>query len=362
MSKKTSSNEQDQTRNALEITLRLALLFLLLYWCYGVVKPFADFFIWSVIFAVALYPPYKWLYLKLGGKKALSSVIIVSAMLAIFLLPVALFANSMYDGIIYMKAQYDSNGSLLPVATEKIATLPVIGPVIYEKWNALSSNIGSTIQEYAPQLKDVSLAVISSIASAGIGFIKLFISVIIAGFLLVNSEASANLAKGFFVKNFGKNGEEYLSMAENTIRVVVKGSLGVAFIQSLFFGLGLVVVGVPAAGLLFILSLIFGIIQIGIFPVAIPVVIYVFASYSTTIAVIFLIWSLIVSLLDNVLKPYLLGKGSVVPMTVLFIGSMGGFIYSGIVGLFTGAIIFAVTYKLFLYWLDQNEQEDIKSS
>ncbi len=360
MSGKNSPKEQTQIRNVVEITLRLAFLFLLLYWCYGIVKPFADFFIWSVIFAVALYPAYDFLQSKLRGRKVLSSAIVVFTMMLVFILPVALFANSLYQGIIFMKTQYESNGSLLPFATEDIASLPVIGPVIYEKWNALSTNIGASIKEYAPQLQDASLTVISSIASAGIGFLKLFVAVIIAGFLLVNSKVSANLARGLFIKIIGDKGEEYASMAETTIHTVVKGTLGVAFIQSMFFGLGMVVIGVPAAGLLFILSLIFGIVQIGIFPVTIPVVIYVFASYSTTTSVIFLIWCLIVSLLDNILRPIMMGKGAVVPMVVIFIGSMGGFINSGIVGLFTGAIVFSVGYKLFLFWLDQKEQEDVK--
>lgn len=361
MSEKTYFDGKNTIQGVIEITLRLAFLFLLLYWCYGIVKPFMDFLVWSVIFSVALYPAYKWLNSKLGGRKALASVLVVLTMMGLFILPVVLFANSLYEGIVFMKSQYDANGSLLPVASEQIASLPLIGPVIYEKWNALSTNLGGSIQEYAPQLKDVSLAIISSIASAGIGFLKLFISIIIAGFLLVNSEASANLARGLFTRIIGDEGDAYASMAEKTIRAVVKGILGVAFIQSLLFGIGMAVIGVPAAGLLFMLSLILGIIQVGVFLVVIPVVIYVFATYSTTTAVLFLIWCILISPLDNILKPIFLGKGAVVPMPVIFIGAIGGFIYSGFVGLFTGAIVFSVGYKLFLFWLDQKEQEEIKN-
>ena len=69
MSEKSSSKEQNQIRNAVEITLRLGLLFLLLYWCYGIIKPFMDFFVWSIIFAVVLYPAFKWLTSKLHGRQ-----------------------------------------------------------------------------------------------------------------------------------------------------------------------------------------------------------------------------------------------------------------------------------------------------
>jgi predicted PurR-regulated permease PerM len=182
----------------------------------------------------------------------------------------------------------------------------------------------------------------------------------VAGFLLVSSVKAGKLAREVFIKLIGERGAEFASMAEKTIRTVIKGILGVAFIQSFLFGIGMIVAGVPAAGLWVILSLIFGIIQIGIFPVSIPVIIYVFATKSTGIAVIFLIWSIIVSLIDNVLKPILLGHGAVVPMPVIFIGSIGGFIASGLVGLFTGAVIFSVGYKLFQFWLEERPQETEK--
>jgi predicted PurR-regulated permease PerM len=158
-------------------------------------------------------------------------------------------------------------------------------------------------------------------------------------------------------KLIGEKGDEFAAMAGKTIRTVVSGILGVAFIQSALFGLGMIVAGVPAAGLWAMLALILGIVQIGTLPIAIPLVIYVFATNSTVMAVAFLIWCIIVSPLDNILKPILLGRGAVVPMAVIFIGAIGGFIYSGLVGLFTGAVIFSVGYKLFLFWMEEIKQE-----
>ena len=357
MASNSSVDEKKLTRQVIEIALSLGLLILVLYWCYGIVKPFIDFILWAVIFAVAMQPGYRWLRTKLGGRKILASVLLVTVMILILLLPVVLFANSLYEGISFMKSQFEANGKLLPDASEKIAGLPFIGPVIYEKWNAFTANTGDALQKHAPQVKDISVMIISSIASAGVAFIKLFVSIILAGVVLIYSEEAGKLANGFFNRILGENGNEYSILAEKTIRTVVKGVLGVAFIQSLLLGIGLAAVGVPAAGLLFMLSLILGIVQIGIFLVVIPVVIYVFATYSTTTAVLFLIWCIIISPLDNILKPILLGKGALVPMPIIFIGAIGGFIFSGFVGLFTGAIIFSVGYKLFILWMDQNKIE-----
>jgi predicted PurR-regulated permease PerM len=361
MSDNTSFDNKSSIRKITETVLRIALLFLLLYWCYGIIKPFIDIILWAVIFAVALFPLYNWLMLKLGGRKTLSSVIIVIIMFLVLALPGLLFAKSLYDGVSYLKEQYENAENIIPAASEKVSELPVVGPFLYEKWNWFSQHVGESLKEYAPQIKQVLVGLFSSIASAGAAFLKLIISIIVAGLLLINSGKAGRLAHEVFIKIIGDKGEEFAAMAEKTIRTVIKGIVGVAFIQSILFGIGMIVVGVPAAGLWVILSLIFGIIQVGIFPVSVPVIIYVFATKSTGIAVIFLIWTAAVSLVDNILKPILFGQGALVPMAVIFIGAIGGFIQSGLVGLFTGAIIFSVGYKLFLFWLEERKQETEKS-
>ncbi len=226
------------------------------------------------------------------------------------LLPAVLFAKSLYEGVTLLRTQYETSGNIIPVASEKVATWPVVGPVLYEKWNWISLHVGDALKQYAPQIKLVVMGLFSSVASAGAAFIKLIISIIIAGFMLISSEKAGKFAHEVFIKLIGEKGVIFAAMAEKTIRTVIKGILGVAFIQSFLFGIGMVVAGVPAAGLWVILSLIFGIVQIGIFPVSIPVIIYVFATKSTGIAIVYLIWSIIISPLDNVLKPILLGHGA----------------------------------------------------
>jgi predicted PurR-regulated permease PerM len=353
-----SFDEKNPIRRTAETAIRLAILFLLLYWCYTIVRPFIDILLWSAIFAVSLYPMYKWLQGRLAGKKTLSATILVIVMLLVLILPGLLFARSLYEGVAYLKTQYETSGNLvIPQAPEDVATWPLVGSFVYEKWNWISQNLGDALKEYAPQIKQALIGLFSSVASAGGAFLKLIISIIISGFMLVGSDKAGKLAQNVFIKLLGDKGVEFAEMTEKTIRTVIKGIVGVAFIQSTLFGIGLVAAGVPLAGLWVIISLIFGIIQIGIFPVSIPVIIYVFATKSTVIAIIYLIWSIFVSLIDNVLKPILLGHGAVVPMPVIFIGAIGGFIVSGLVGLFTGAVIFSVGYKLFQFWLEEKNSE-----
>jgi predicted PurR-regulated permease PerM len=136
--------------------------------------------------------------------------------------------------------------------------------------------------------------------------------------------------------------------------------LGVAVIQAMLAGLGFMVAGVPAAGIWALLCLITATVQIGVGPVVIPVIVYVFATGDTLTAVLFLIWNALIMVLDNILKPLLLGRGVDVPMVVIFLGSIGGLLLSGIVGLFLGAIVLALGYKLFQSWL--NMESPVRNS
>jgi len=146
-------------------------------------------------------------------------------------------------------------------------------------------------------------------------------------------------------------------IAGSTIRSVTTGILGVALIQTVCAGLGFLLVGLPGAGLWAVIFLIAAVLQVGAL-VLVPAVLYVFAIATTTKAVVFLIWCIIVALMDNVLKPLLLGRGVAVPIAVVFLGAIGGFVAMGIIGLFVGAIVLSVGYKLFLAWIEGRAAAD----
>jgi predicted PurR-regulated permease PerM len=199
-------------------------------------------------------------------------------------------------------------------------------------------------------------------ASAGFGFtmLQFLLSILVAGALLAKAEAAYKVTCLLANRLFGERGPEFQQLMGATIRSVTTGILGVAFIQSVLAGLGFLAVGLPGAGLWAVVFLIAAVLQVGML-VLIPAVVYAFAVSSITKAVIFLIWCAIVGLLDNVLKPILLGRGVAVPIVVVFLGAIGGFVTMGIVGLFIGAIVLSVAYKLFLAWIHQGSltnQED----
>jgi predicted PurR-regulated permease PerM len=206
--------------------------------------------------------------------------------------------------------------------------------------------------DYREPIIEISKKVAGSVVSSAVGFLQIILSIIIAGVFLVSSSAQ-KLATNFIMRIAGTRGEEVLSISTSTVQQVVKGIIGVAIIQTIIQAVGLFLCGVPFAGILTLLCFMFSIIQIGPILVNIGVIIYLFSTGdSNTAAIFWTVYFLLSGLSDNVLKPILLGKGAVVPMLVIFLGVIGGFIMSGFIGMFIGPIVFSIGYKLFSSWLE----------
>jgi predicted PurR-regulated permease PerM len=214
-----------------------------------------------------------------------------------------------------------------------------------------ATNLTGLLKNLGPELKPVVAWLFSASAGLGLTVLQFILSIVVAGILLANSEGGAAITHSLANRLFGTQGPEFETLAGSTIRSVVNGIIGVAVIQTIAAAIGFLVVGLPGAGLWTLFFLIAAILQAGGI-VLIPAVIFVFAIASTTKAVLFLLWCIVVGLMDNVLKPLLLGRGVAVPIVVIFLGAIGGFLSVGIIGLFIGAVVLSVGYKLFLAWLE----------
>ncbi|MCX6268121.1 MAG: AI-2E family transporter [Bacteroidetes bacterium] len=205
--------------------------------------------------------------------------------------------------------------------------------------------------EYKSQLMIGLTWFLSMLSNAGMGVLMFIVSVIISGVFLVFADSGANATREIAVRLMGERGIETVANAEVTVRNVARGILGVAFIQAFLAGLGFLVAGIPGAGLWALISFILAIVQIGVGPVVIGVLIYAFLKLSTLTAILLTVWCIPLLVIDNVLKPLLLGRGAPVPMLVIFLGAIGGFISFGIIGLFVGAVVLSLGYNLAILWL-----------
>lgn len=356
----TSNRPNDKMfmARALESTIRIGLVILLIYWCYKIAQPFILIIFWGIIIAVAIKPIYDRLKSVLGGRGSLAATLITLLTLILLIIPTYILSDSLITSskeyLVHLK-----EGTLsVPPPSERVSSWPLIGKPLYEFWGLASENLQAALRKITPQLKNFSTPLLSSVAGVGVGILKLVVSIVIAGVLLAKADGGTQAALAFTTRLRPEHGRETVQLAAATVRSVALGILGVALIQALLAGIGFVVVGVPGAGLWALLVLIVAMVQLPTLLILGPIIVYVFYTNNTVIAVVFALWCIIIGISDNILKPLLMGRGVDVPMIVIFIGAIGGFIAYGFIGLFAGAFVFALSYKLFLSWLNDDASID----
>lgn len=341
--------------------IRLGVLFLLIGWCYDILRPFVLILIWAIVIAIAFSPIYESIVKLFRGKKILATIFLALLLLSILVVPSVLMSQSLYEEIHNFSSSYQAGEHLIPPPGASTKDWPTITKPILEIWTSASEDVANVVFKYSDQLKVVGEWLLFALAGIGKGILQFIVSIIIAMGLLLYSESLTGISKNIFIKLIGKNGEHYALITVATIRSVVKGFLGVALIQSIMVGAGFFMAGVPFAGILTIICLILAVIQIGIGPIAIPAVIYMYSVTDTTTATLLAIWIGITMISDNILKPIFLGRGNPpAPMLVIFLGAIGGFIYNGFIGLFLGAVVLTLGYKFLLSWLEIIEQENVE--
>ena len=236
-------------------------------------------------------------------------------------------------------------------------TWPVIGEKIYGIWSLASTDLGQTAIKYKTELVEIGGKIAKGILSVGGGIFQLLVALIIAGVLLAIQDTGESVRK-VVRKLAGERGDEFADIIKMTVGNVVKGVLGVAFLQAILVGIGFFLAGIPYAGIWTLLVFLLAVLQIPAALVVIPVVVYLFSERSTGAAILWTVFLLLGGLSDNVLKPILLGKGAPVPMLVIFLGVIGGFMLSGFIGLFTGAIVMSIGYKLFIAWINTGPEAE----
>lgn len=340
--------------------IRLSLVALLALWCLRIVSPFINPIIGGIVIAIAVQTPYAKITKALGGRPRIAAAVLTLIALLILIVPSIILGASLVDTAATLSGELDAKDLAVPPPPAGVADFPLVGERLYEGWFAASQNIEAALVKLAPHLKNAGLWLLSTVGDLGRGLVMLLLAILIAGVLLPFGRRGAAFARRAASSVAGRRGPELASLAASSVQSVTRGILGVAIIQSLLAGLGMLVVGVPAAGLWSLLILILAVMQLPAMIVIIPIIFYVFSTSSIAASVLFAIWGVLVGLSDNVLKPLFMGRNSSVPMLVLFMGSLGGFIASGILGLFVGAVVLSLGYTIFMAWLEGSavDEED----
>ncbi len=347
---------RDLARNTLAIFCIIGLIGLSLW----VLRPFLAATVWATMIVVATWPLFRSLEARLGNRRLPAVLLMSLAMLLLLVLPLWLAIDTISDHFGQLTAAGRSlaeNG--LPQPPAWVAGLPLVGESVAGFWQQVALD-GSTgvIAKVTPYAADTGKWVLAQVGGLGGMLIQFFLVVTIAAILYSSGETGARLALRFGRRLAGERGEKSIVLAGQAIRGVALGVGVTAIVQTVLGGLGLAVVGIPFASLLSALMLMLCIAQIGPMLVLLPAVGWMYWQGDTGWASGLLVWSLIVGSLDNFLRPMLIKRGADLPLLLIFAGVIGGMLGFGLVGIFVGPVVLAVTYTLMLAWVEDGLGKD----
>ncbi len=346
------------TTQGLETAIQIGLVAILAIACFIIARPFLGLIVWAGIIAIGVFPLMGILKQNTGLSDGWASFVLTVAFLGVLIVPTTLLTGAIVDNAKDLGIYLKRDDLTIPPPGEGVAELPLIGHQLDKIWQDASDDPKAAIGQYESEIKKVLNGILSALLATGLNVLLFVFSIILAGIFMASAKGATEAIEAVFTRVAGDKGPYLTSIAHDTVQSVVRGILGIAVAQAILAGLGFMAMGVPASGVLALVCLILAIVQIDILIVLIPLSIYMFSDpdTGTVAAVVFLIWNLVVGLMNNVLKPILLGKGVEAPMSVIFIGAIGGMLAAGIVGLFVGAVVMVLGFTLFMYWVRRENE------
>jgi predicted PurR-regulated permease PerM len=346
-----------------KITLNVLSIALLIASSLWVLRPFLGATIWAAMVVVATWPALLWFEARLWRRRSLAVLVMVLILLLLFVLPLTMAISTIAANANEVTAWAKSLISQgPPQVPEWLGRLPFVGPRVTAAWNAqVASGVAGVEAEIAPYAKQVTGWVFAQAGVVGALTLQFLLTVVIAGLMYAQGEAAAATVRQFGRKLGGQRGEDAVILAGQAIRGVALGVGVTAIVQAVMGGIGLAIAGVPFAALLTAVMFMFCLVQIGPTLVLAPAVIWVFWSGSTGWGVFLLVWTVIVGTMDNFLRPWLIKRGADLPLLLIFAGVIGGLFAFGLVGIFVGPVMLAVSYTLLEAWLADPEPQAIEA-
>lgn len=330
--------------------IRLAFLGVFAYWSLGLVLPFIGIAIWSAILTVALHPLYLKLVKILGGRQGLAAAALTVAVFLLIAGPIALLTANLVESVTHLAISIEDGTLVLPPPPPEVANWPIVGDGIARLWTLASTNLTAALGLIWTEPRETALALAGRL-SAMAGDVALFLlAVLLSGFLHKPGPKIVEAARLFAGRLVAPRGAAFVEMAGATIRAVSQGVIGLALVEALLAGIVLLLAGVPMAGPIAFVILILSLLQIGPLPALLPLVIWSWMTQTTSIALVVTAATMIILLMDNLLKPVVIRRGLKSPTLVVLAGVVGGTLSHGMIGLFLGPVVLAVFYELLVAW------------
>ncbi|GAA4337776.1 AI-2E family transporter YdiK [Variovorax defluvii] len=322
-----------------------------------ILRPFLGATIWAAMVVVATWPAFLWIQARLWRRRWLAVLAMVLILLLLFVLPLTLaistIAANAEEVVAWVRSLISKGPPKLP---DWVAGLPLVGSRIAAAWTDLvASGVAGLEEKLTPYARQVTTWLFAQAGVLGALTLQFLLTVVIAGMMYAGGESAAAVVRRFGFKLGGQRGEDAVILAGKAIRGVALGVGVTAFVQAVTGGIGLAIAGVPFAALLTAVMFMLCIVQVGPTLVLAPATIWVFWNGSTGWGVFLLVWTIIVGTMDNFLRPFLIRRGADLPLALIFAGVIGGLLGFGLVGIFVGPVMLAVSYTLIDAWLRDAE-------
>ena len=348
------------SRDLTRVTLSVGAIAALIVSTAWVVHPFVSAFLWATMIVISTWPVLLSLQARLRGKRGMAVFIMTVVLLLVLLVPLGFAAGALVGNSDRIAAWVSSLDEVaLPPPPAWLSSIPLAGDKITAAWTHLAAQgpEGFAAQA-APYVRRFIQWLIALMGGAGAMILQFLMTVIICAVLYTTGETAARGVRKFATRLAGSNGDRAALLAAGAIRGVAMGIVVTAFIQVLIARAGLLIASTPGTPLLCAAILLLCLAQLGPGLIMVPAVIWEFSTGSTMSGCILLVFALVSMTIDNVVKPILIKKGADLPLPLIFTGVIGGMISMGIMGIFLGPVILAVTYELLKQWVESRPETD----
>ncbi len=351
-------NSSPLSTRGYQIALSATALVLLVIGCFLVLQPFLIATLWALILAYTTWPLRNQLKVWLRDSPSAAASAMTLAITLVMLAPLVAAVITLADDIVVFTelVQNRLKGGL-PDAPTWLAGLPWVGERIAAYWNDLAHDSGHLLEELKKTLPALRSFLVASGATLGNGVVQISLSILIAFFVYRDGEQAARRLDAAVAHLGGEKARHLLKVAASTVRSVVYGILGAALGQGVLAAVGFWIAGVPAATLLGVVTFFVSPLPMGPAILWLPAAGWLFYQGQTGWAIFMVLWgALVVSSVDNFLKPVLMSRGSDLPILFVFLGVLGGAAAFGFIGVFIGPTLLAVGQRLVQEWIAAGEK------
>jgi predicted PurR-regulated permease PerM len=346
----------------IERIIGLVILAIVALGCVLVLRPFFTAACFALILVMATWPAFQRLERALGGRTTLAAFAMSLLAALAFVLPPVALALSMEHNIassIHLLRTVLENG--VPPPPPWVSAIDVVGPELEARWQALAQQGSAASAHLEAAVLWLRQGLVRAGMSVGGAALQLALAVLTSFFLYRDGDAAIRGLLAIGRRIAGEHAPRLLRVAQATINGVLYGILGTAVIQAVALVVGFWIVGIPAALFLGVLAFVLALIPMGPVLIWVPATVWLFVEGASGLAVFLIVWNILTGLMiDQVLKPYLISRGSQLPLILILFGVLGGVAAFGFFGLFLGPTLLAVAYELIREW--RTVEEDVREA